>query len=580
MFGRQPWILMWWITKDLLRLVVLCALVMVSVIALSATVKPVSDGLLSAENFVKFVLFALPPMLAFALPFAASFGATLVYHKFASSNEALAAYAGGVSHRAVLVPALVVGLFFALVLGVLNEVAIPRLLLQMQRLITRDLTTWVVQEIDKGKSVEIGGFSMLAQSARRAPPPPNSFATDVLYLTKVAAMERDAKGDPSTEVTAERAWIMLYPAEDAVGTGSGGSSGEAGRSRVMMRLENVVGSKEGQGGGGARKSLDLGWMLGSGFRDSIKFLSWQQLREIIKYPERLNWVDAARRDVAYRMAERRAISMMQETVTLDQRLLLLDEVGEPVVVRAGSMTPVAGTARTWELLPAGAVKAITLSLKRPGVSGDVTQTLVETARAVLTVDVGTDRFDRDLQFHIDMENVTVSDLTGAGTARASGEQRSERTTYRVAGLKAQPDPLTPLMAMGSYQLLEAADAVLQRDGPGAGATELLSARDGLLAAVTRTLRQATAKRHERMAMAVSCVVMSLTGGLVALRLSRRLPVVVYIFTFVPAALCLVLMVSGQQVTVQQGMVGLYVVWSGVVVLTFYTAVQYLLVSRH
>jgi len=74
--------------------------------------------------------------------------------------------------------------------------------------------------------------------------------------------------------------------------------------------------------------------------------------------------------------------------------------------------------------------------------------------------------------------------------------------------------------------------------------------------------------------------MSLTGGLVALRLSRRLPVVVYIFTFVPAALCLVLMVSGQQVTVQQGMVGLYVVWSGVVVLTFYTAVQYLLVSRH
>mgnify|MGYP000423281398 CR=1 FL=1 len=37
------------------------------------------------------MLLAMPPMLQYALPFAACFGATLAYHRFAADNEAVAA---------------------------------------------------------------------------------------------------------------------------------------------------------------------------------------------------------------------------------------------------------------------------------------------------------------------------------------------------------------------------------------------------------------------------------------------------------------------------------------------------------
>lgn len=566
-FSRTPFRLIWWLTKDLLRLVALSAGVLVSVIAMAATVKPVSDGLLQAENFLIFVVYAVPPMLAFALPFATGFGSTIVYHKFAVENESTAAYAGGVSHRAVLVPALMVGLLMACVLAVLNEVAIPGLLQRMQRLVTRDLSTWLVQEIDKGKSVDIGGFSMLAQSAKRAQPAAGSEASDVLYLTKVAAMERDAQGNPSTEVTAERAWIMLYPASE------GSDASDSGRSRVMMRLENVIGSRAGQGGGGARKSLDLGWMLGTGFRDNVKFLSWQGLREIKDVPERLNWVDAPRRDVAYLLGEERATRVMRAAVTKDSRFTLLDEDGGRVEVYAGSMLPSTRTARAWELLPKPG-EAVLKVVQVRGERGARVE--IEGATARLVADVGRDRFDRALTFHIELENVKVTDYLGTeGTARSS-----ERATYRLVDLRAMPDPLASLLASGSHQLLEQSAGVLRRETGDLGASGLAAARDTLEKVMQRAIRQAMAKQHERLALATSCVVMAMLGGVLALRLSRRLPVVVYMMTFAPAVLCLVLLSSGQQVTVAYGGIGLYVTWSGVVVLAIYTALQYRLLVRH
>ena len=49
---------------------------------------------------------AMVPMLQYVLPFAAGFGATLAYHRQTSENELTAAKASGVSHRALLMPAL------------------------------------------------------------------------------------------------------------------------------------------------------------------------------------------------------------------------------------------------------------------------------------------------------------------------------------------------------------------------------------------------------------------------------------------------------------------------------------------
>ena len=118
---------------ELAKLTGLSAGVLVVIIAIGAAIKPLSDGLLDAGDAALFVSLAMVPMLAFVLPFAAGFASTLTYHRLATSNETTAAYASGISHRAVLVPAAVMGLVLALVVSGLNEQVIPRFLLQMQR---------------------------------------------------------------------------------------------------------------------------------------------------------------------------------------------------------------------------------------------------------------------------------------------------------------------------------------------------------------------------------------------------------------------------------------------------------------
>ncbi len=563
MRSRPPFLLVRWIILDVLRLVCIAAAILVAVIALVAAIKPVADGLLQPEHFLKFIGYAATPMLAYALPFAAGFGATLVYHKLALENEATAAYAGGVSHRMLLLPAVVVGIVFAIFLGVLNELVIPGFLQRMQRLITRDLTTWITQEIDRQRSVDLGGFSLLAKTAQRVQPPAGSSATDVLFLTKVAALERTNDGFPSTEVTAERAWIMLFPFAGAGDL----SASEQEQSRVVMRLENVVGSREGAGGGGARKSLDLARPIASGFRDNVKFLSYRDLKLIKENPQRINWVDSWRKELAFNLAEREYSLDLRKQVTANAGFTLLDENNNPVRINAGRMSASATVPRGFVLAPAQESDNISITFQKPG-EADAAPVTLTGKEALLTIDLGKDQLDRALHVHIDVQNII---LTHGATA-------SERASYRLAGLSpATGDPVAPILTLPIAQLDSRAADVIAR---GEATAELSSTLDSLRKGVQRVTRQALAKQHERLAMAAACLVLTFTGAVMALRLSRKLPLTAYIFTFVPAVICIVAMASGQQLVLQQGAIGLWVMWSGVAGVFVYAMVQFRGLAAH
>ena len=101
------------ITQELWKLLLLTTGVLVTVISFAVTIGPLSDGELSPLDAIRFMLFALVPMLGYALPFAAGFATTLVFHRMSQDNELLATHAGGVSHRKVLVPAVLTGVVLA-----------------------------------------------------------------------------------------------------------------------------------------------------------------------------------------------------------------------------------------------------------------------------------------------------------------------------------------------------------------------------------------------------------------------------------------------------------------------------------
>jgi lipopolysaccharide export LptBFGC system permease protein LptF len=567
---RSPFLLWRWLGADLLRLVGLAAAVLVSVIALAATVKPVSDGLLQAENLVKFIFYSIPPMLAYALPFAAGFGTTLVYHRFAADNEATAAHAGGISHRSLIMPAALVGILLSLLLATLNEVLIPQFLKRMQQLVTRDLATWVIQEIDKGKSVNVGGMMLHAASAQRVAPAPGSSASDVLYLTRVAAIEHDQTLRPVTEVTSERAWILLFPFDR--GPDSGTSAADSESTRVVMRLENLIGSRDGQGGGGARKSIDVGWKVGSAFRDNVKFLSYRELSDLSAHPERINWVDVWRKDAAVHVAQRQASLELRDAVTRREPLVLQDDQGAKVTISAATMSADPGElpGRVFVLTPAPGTR-IEMRLSRHGVNEQAaTSTLtVQAATARMYIDVGNDRFDRSMAISVEMNDVTVIEDQGG--------QRSERATFSATNLRPSRDIQGEMLALSGPEVLERARNMARMEPP---SPTFSAAINDLDKAMTKLSREVTAKRHERIAMAVSCFVMVIAGAVIALRLSKRLPMTVYMFTFIPAVICIVTISGGQQMTVQTGTTGLYLLWSGVAGLLLYTFLQFRALARH
>ena len=156
---------------DLVRIKLLTATVLVSVIAFGAAIRPIMQNLLGAEDLLQFVTLASVPMLQFALPFAGAFAG-----------------------------------FVAL--------ATPRP--SMQRLITRDVTRLFVGAVERGEALVIDKTQLYADEVAVIPGSADGIGpTSRLALVGVAAIELGPDGRPVTEFTAELATVDVYRENDS-----------------------------------------------------------------------------------------------------------------------------------------------------------------------------------------------------------------------------------------------------------------------------------------------------------------------------------------------------------------------------
>jgi lipopolysaccharide export LptBFGC system permease protein LptF len=557
---RSPWTLWRACTAEMLRLLVVAAGVVVLLIALGAAVKPISDGLLSASDALTFITLAIPPMLAYALPLAGGFASTLVYHRMATDLEAVAAHAGGISHRALLAPALAVGLLCSASLVVLNEEVIPRFLERMQRLVTVDVARLIARQVERGQSVAFRDIMLHADAARSVPPPEGSGVIDQLLLTGFAGVVlRD--GTPAGEATAARAkiWLLPAPAEGGVD--------ERGLTRLVLQMEDVVAWREGSGVAASENSR-LVQVIPDTFRDNVKFLSWRDLARIERTPERLNWVEPKRRALALALARVHGEGEIESAVRDAGRLRLLDERGHDVLLRAAHAAR-EGDAFVLRPPEGGAVVA---SFTRPGADEARPEHLVAAAEgARLTFEELEPDLGPRLALRLELRNARVR------AQDRPGENPPLRALVALGGLSLPGDRLAEFLAMPSRALVEAARPLGEHNPL---VRERLAGVHGLEGALRRLHHDVLAKRHERMALAASCLVMVLCGAVAALQLSTRLPLVVYLFTFAPAMAAMVTISGGQQVTVVHGAWGLVLMWSGVAGLALYTLAAFLRLARH
>lgn len=568
---RAPFILWTSLGLELGRLILLTTSVVVLVLAFAAAVKPLADGQLEPLDTLRFMIVAVPPMLAYAMPFASGFATTLVYHRFVQDNEAIASFASGLSHRAVLAPAIVWAILLAMSLAALNEQVIPRFIRHMEQMIARDVARMLVRAVESGQALEMDGALIHADTVTILGPDPSVGAYERLLLGGIAAFEQDDEGGYNAEISASRAWIWLFEGSDAP-LGEGEEHPEGG-TILYMTMESFAGYRPGEMLG-AQDRLRIGpWFVPGALRERPSFYTWGELRRLRHAPERINRIATLRRDLAYRLAEDNAIEALDDSLRETGRARLQDLSQQPVVVRGSGLThrPHAGF---WLIEPPTPDGRVEVELHRIGVDGEpmgggIARWSVNNARLVARMD--DDYRTPSLDFSLQMRGVRAADTFGETDATA---QRAEMT---LSGLSPVASPLRDMLTTPSAQLILKADERLEAHS---NRHRLRAARDNLQMHIDRLENQVTSKQHERAAMALSCFVMVLTGAVTAMRLRNSLPLTVYLWSFFPALAAIISINGGHHLTGSIGPAGLPVLWGGVAALLLYTLIAYKGLTRH
>lgn len=549
---RWPVILWSYLGADLWRLVALTASVLVGVIAFAAAIKPLADGKLDPGQALKFMLLAIPPMLQFALPFASGFGATLAHHRFAADHEATAAMAGGVSHRSLLVPAIVTGLLLSTALYGLSNSVIPRFFRAMEVLLVRDVGRLLTNAIESGGSVRLpDGVLLHADQIDELGPDASSGASNVLVMQGVVAFKPNDEGAPEWEATARRAGVWLYTGENARETS------------VRITLLDAVVVREGQGPAESG-AVSFRFSLAGGFNDDPKYYSSAAMADLRRNAERVGGVDLRRRELISLLERGRLDAEIQGSLRATSKLSLEDADGQRVSVRASSLQTTADG--RWRLMPAKNVDGVELTWR---LGSDRTR-IQRAEQAWLGVDETPTSSDNPRpRLFLELIDVgTVDPLAEGGLTR-----RSRQT---IGPLYLAGEAGTPLLGLSMDELVRVGDDEAQlRADP-----EITRRTDLLREQLDRLDRKILSKRQERFASSAACLVMLLAGAVAGLRLADSRPLLVYTWSFFPSVVALITIEAGQSMTDRSGDHGLIVMWAGVGVLGLFTLAEFWRLRRH
>jgi len=558
-----PWTIWRLAWREVWRLTLISGGVLCVIAAFAVTVKPLADGRLGPAEGVRFLGLALLPMLQYVLPFAGGFAATLAYHRMVSDNEVTAAHAGGVSHRALLLPSAAVGALLGVLLWGLSDRVIPRFLRSMERLVAQDVARSIVTAIESDRPFGYDNVLIHADAIRRLGPDPESSARERLLLSGVGLVTLDETGAVDFEATARRARVWLYDAGSQRGA-------DGGRTVVAVRLEDVLPVRAGDIAPPSEPNRvwDLARAVPGTFSDDPKFLSSRDLDALDRHPERMNWIDAERRELAAALADAEARAQVRASLAAEGRLRLTDADGRSVVIRAAGC---AEGEHRWDLLPlehgpdAGFVR-----VERFGAGEHAGMQAWRARAARLSADPGADpAAPRGFTLHLEQTASIVS------TGRDESTLVGGPATLDLAPLRVPGDPFESLRDRPIDELQALARAPGASDDPGVRAQA-----DQLAAKVASLRREILSKRHERWAASAACAAMAVVGAVTALRLRGRLPLVVYLWAFLPALAAVLTISAGQQMVHEHGPIALPILWGGVIGLIAYAGAAFSAVARH
>jgi lipopolysaccharide export system permease protein len=198
----------WYIFRELLRIFLMTASALTTLMAFGGTFKPLTRQGIEIGQLLSLIMNLMPAMLAYAIPIAALFAAVLVYWRLSTDNEITACRASGISFVAVVMPALFLGLMVASVDLVFVNYVVPVFVQRGERAIISDLGSLITTQINQSEKFEFGRYIVYADAARQeASPLPN---TSLVILNGMAVLKTNKnKGKPDAIVVARQAILTI-----------------------------------------------------------------------------------------------------------------------------------------------------------------------------------------------------------------------------------------------------------------------------------------------------------------------------------------------------------------------------------
>lgn len=564
---------------ELTKLVLLTTTVLVTVIAFAMSVKFLADGKLDPFDTFRAMVLAMVPALQYALPFAACFGATLAYHRLASENELTAAYAGGVSHRALLVPACVTGVVLSLVLLGLTQMVIPKMLKRITELVSSDAARVFVSQIERGQAVAIDNTLIYADKVVRQPAPQGY--NDALLLLGVLVVKLNNSGKIDSQVAARSATVWTRPSVMNPGTANQKPATE-----IIIKTAEIVGSGAFGSGSNTGKSGEtlISEKVPTGFSNDPKFADARELDELERRPEFIGSVDRARVALALEIAEREVVERLRAALRDAGQVDLKKPDGERWLLKAGNLRPVRTEGKidpsVYQIVPVGGRTSGAVTLERIMPDGKLQRQ--SAASALIRFTGRGEPGHTSAMFTIVLRDVVVDVIGGSDYADLSADEltlgKAEGKERPVPDLALLNDPLDEYLKKSSGDVLTAAQSRISDRGP--DKDHLKEPARRLVDEIDDLVKEIMSKRHERYAQSLACLIMILVGAIMAMRLRDALPLTIYLWAFFPALFTVLTISGGQQLTHGKGVAGLSLLYAGVAALAAFAAFEYSRLSKH
>lgn len=577
------WTLYRYILRELLKVLLLSSAVLVTVIAFATAVKPISDGLLGPASLIRFVLYTIPTVLGFALPFAGAFASTLVFIRLANDNEVLACSASGISYGKLLAPVFGLGMALTITLAYLSNFVVPWFYQQVAQTVQGDVVTLLVNRLNNNESFEFREQQIVlyaddAVQLDITPVKTNSglILQREIALKGVAVGKIGQEDEMRSDATAQEARVQLF-----VEPSSGVTYARVGLIEPLVFDEATGRLRQNLG---QSKRLDVRPIrLPNPIDDNPKFLSWFDLQELTEQPGRFDEIREEMGRVADALAEAKLMSLLTEALTgadsasrgevwLDgplpgERYRItaprINETGGRLALRARSNQPV----------------VVEKVIRERGVDTTVRQFMARVG--ILQVEAGPLAGEPGIR--LQLREVRIIDPGSDGPGNESPLQDLD-TMIWPGELFGDADAADDPSVTANIQEFTVPQLIAEADKPYANTVTVQNRLQDLQKRLGSLHFDIIALRHERIASAVASMLLLVIGAVLSIRLKGNAPLAVFFWSFLLAILTVLIINSGQNIagstSYDSPAPGLLLLWAGNVMLAGVIGWQYCVIAKH